>query len=87
MTIADDTPGGLGLGAMPDTVAGLPSFGQATIGLSAKGIESGIRGKGRDASGEGADLTKGLCFAGRSGGPPRPNVALEAGVGRGDPVL
>jgi hypothetical protein len=30
-----------------------------------KGIESGIRSKGRDASGEGADFAKGLCFAGR----------------------
>jgi hypothetical protein len=64
------------------SVTGLPSFGQATIGLSAKGIESGIRGKGRDASGEGADLAKGLCLAGRGGGPSRPNVALEASLGR-----
>ena len=31
MTIADDTVGGLGLGAIPGTVAGLPSASQATL--------------------------------------------------------
>ena len=56
--------GRLGCGCHSGTVTGLPSSGQATMGFL-KGIESGIRSKGRDASGEGADLTKGLCLAGR----------------------